>query len=91
MTNPKVTKLSKLSGGNNPTPVTFKVGTRYTVTLTLRPAKPGTVVAATCEWSPCVPQSLTETEIKDYRLGVKLAVETLSRSTGRQPILRELS
>lgn len=70
---------------------TFKVGTRYEVTLTLPPAKPGTVVAATCEWSPSVPRSLTETEIKDYRLGMKLAIETLSRSTGRQPILQELS
>lgn len=69
----------------------FRVGDKYTVTLTLPPAKPGTVVAATCEWEPCVPRSLSETEIKDYRLGMKLAIETLSRSTGRQPILRELS
>lgn len=69
----------------------FKVGDRYTVTLTLPPAKPGTVVAATCEWSPSVPRSLNEAEIKDYKLGMRLAIDTLSRATGRQPILQEMS
>lgn len=70
---------------------TFKVGTRYECTITLPITKAGVVAVAQCEWSPSVPQSLTEAEIQDYRLGMRLAVETLSRSTGRQPILRELS
>lgn len=69
---------------------TFKVG-RYQVTITLPMTKVGMVGIATCEWSPCVPRSLSESEIKDYKLGMKLAIETLSRSTGRQPILTELS
>ena len=71
--------------------VTFKVGTRYECTITLPMTAAGMVGIATCEWSPCVPRSLTESEMQDYRLGMELAIDTITRSTGRLPILGELS
>lgn len=69
---------------------TFRVG-KYECTVTFPQTAAGVVAVATCEWSPCVPRALTEAEIRDYRLGMKLAIDTITRSTGRQPILGELS
>lgn len=70
---------------------TFKVGTRYECTITLPITKAGMVAVAQCEWSPHVPRSLTEGELKDYKLGLQLAVQTIAKQNGRQPILGELS
>lgn len=45
----------------------------------------GTLNLKAVHWAIC------ETHKVKWRLGMKLAIETLSRSTGRQPILQELS
>lgn len=57
---------------------TFRVGT-YEVTATIPRIRAGTVLHATCEWSPCKPARLTDTELLQYdREMAALLAEALS-------------
>lgn len=48
---------------------TFKVGRRYTATLTAGPSQGG-VFTCVCDWQPHLPKDLTDAEKEDYRRGM---------------------
>jgi hypothetical protein len=49
--------------------VTFRVGHKYRVTVTMPPARQGEVRSAVFEWEPDVPRRLTKRELRQYRCG----------------------
>lgn len=57
----------------------WRVG-RYTATLSVPKAKPGTAAACVVEWSPEVPQRLTPAEWRQYRAGRDRAIAELGLS-----------
>ena len=54
----------------------------YTATLTVPRTKPGYLASAVIEWSPHVPQRLTEDQLETYRRGRNAAVAELSAELG---------
>ena len=55
----------------------WRVG-RYTATLTVPRTKPGHLASAVIDWTPHVPQRLTDDELATYRRGRNAAVASLS-------------
>ena len=54
----------------------------YTATLKAPRTKPGYLASAVIEWSPHVPQRLTEDQLETYRRGRNAAVAELSAELG---------
>ena len=50
---------------------------KYTATMTVPKAKPGTVASVSIEWAPHPPQRLTAEEIDQYRIGRHQALAAL--------------
>lgn len=54
----------------------------FTATMTVPKPKLGQVASAVIEWSPHVPQRLTDDELATYRRGLNAAVAELSAELG---------
>lgn len=59
---------------------TFRVG-RYTATLSIPAVQPGGAACAVVEWSPCIPDRLSEKELAQYRRGRDAALLALAKET----------
>jgi hypothetical protein len=59
---------------------TWSVGKRYQLTLTVPFPVAGVVTVATCEWAPCLPQTMNQRERRDYLRGRAKAIETLLKT-----------
>ena len=60
----------------------WRVGCRCEVTMTARKPERGQVVSASMEWSPDLPERLTESEIADYLRGRNAALAELAAELG---------
>lgn len=69
---------------------TWKVGTRYSVTLTVPKPKPGQQVAAVMEWQPDTPDRLSQAEITEYLDGRNAAIAELSSDLGLRTLVIDL-
>jgi len=63
---------------------TWKVS-RYTVTLTASTVQPGSLAAIAMEWSPELPERLTEAEIAEYVRGRNAALAELAAIASPKP------
>lgn len=57
---------------------TFRVG-RHTATVTVPRPRPGAVLHASCEWSPRIPDGLTDDEQRQYEQGMAAVLAELSQ------------
>lgn len=62
----------------------WPVGHR-TVTLTMRPSRPGQVHSIAMEWAPDRPRGLRDDELHQYRVGRDQALRELSAELGLAP------
>lgn len=55
---------------------------RYTCELTVQRPKPGALMHAVCEWSPCEPSRLSTEEWREFRHGRNQALASLAEELG---------
>lgn len=68
----------------------FRVGKRWTCTLTIARPRRGDVVHSVIEWSPDVPQRLKAKEFDQYRAGRNAAVAELAALISGNVLLVEV-
>lgn len=70
---------------------TFRVGKRYTCTVTAPVPVPGRVTMLTVEWEPDLPKRrLNKAEARDYRRGRDAVVAELARLAGGGALVLEV-
>jgi hypothetical protein len=70
---------------------TFRVGKRYTCTVTAPVPVPGRPLMLTVEWEPHVPtRRLSKAEARDYRRGRDTVVAELARLAGGSVLVLEV-
>lgn len=70
--------------------VTFPVGRKYRVTVTMPQSRRGEIHSAVFDWEPDVPRRLTKAELQDYRRGRNAAVAELAARTGLRTLVVEI-